>query len=54
MNLENLKELRLQKGLSQVEVAKHCGVSVNAYIHWEKGVSKPTEENEAKLEKIFN
>lgn len=54
LDLEKLKELRLQKGLSQVKVAKACGVSINAYIKWEQGVGKPIPENYAKLEEILS
>jgi transcriptional regulator with XRE-family HTH domain len=48
-DMENIKELRLKKGLSQVAVAKACGVSLCGYLLWERGVGKPTAENLAKL-----
>ena len=36
----NLKELRMQKGLSQVKAARFCDVSLNTWIHWEKHVTR--------------
>lgn len=54
LNLENLKELRMKKGYSQAKIAKECGVSLNAYIKWEQGVSKPIEENYTKLEELLS
>lgn len=54
MDLDKLKEIRKQKGLSQMEVARQCQVSLNAYIRWENRCSNPTEENKAKLEKILS
>ena len=54
LDLENLKETRIKKGLTQMKVAKEVGVSLNSYIRWENGVANPTEENLEKLEKIFN
>lgn len=54
LELENLKELRKAKGLSQMKVAREVGVNINTYIRWENCCSNPTEENLAKLEKIFN
>ncbi len=53
MNLENLKEIRLKKGLTQIEVAKQVKVSVNSYRAWEQGVSKPSEENLIKLKEVL-
>lgn len=49
----NLLELRKQKGLSQVQVAREVGVSINAYINWERGVMNPNIENKQKLEELF-
>ena len=51
--MENLKEKRERKGLSQTAVALAVGVSRNAYCQWEYGVSKPNEENLKKLEELL-
>ena len=44
-----LKELRLQHGFSQEELAEQIGIKQNSYSDWEHGKSKPNYE---KLEKI--
>ena len=49
----NIKELRKELGLTQVEVAKQVGVSLSAYLLWERGVSNPTPENLEKLKKVL-
>lgn len=49
----NLKEARKKQGLTQVEVAIACGVGMNTYILWERGVSKPKAENLKKLQKVL-
>lgn len=48
-----IKEARLRLKLTQVEVASRVGVSMNAYILWEKNVSIPNPENMAKLKKVL-
>ncbi|MDI1473749.1 helix-turn-helix domain-containing protein [Streptococcus taonis] len=44
-----LKELRLQHGFSQEELAEQIGIKRNTYSDWENGKCKPNYE---KLEKI--
>ena len=44
-----LKELRLQRGFSQEELAEQIGIKQNSYSDWENGKCKPNYE---KLEKI--
>ena len=44
-----LKELRLQHGFSQEELAEKIGIKRNSYSDWENGKCKPNYE---KLEKI--
>ena len=44
-----LKELRLQHGFSQEELAEQIGIKQNSYSDWETGKCKPNYE---KLEKI--
>ena len=49
---EKLKQKREELGLEQQELAERIGVSKQAYFKWEKGLSKPTKANIAKLEKV--
>jgi len=51
--MENLKELRLDRGMTQVDVAKAVGVSLSAYVLWERGVMNPTQENLEKLKDVL-
>lgn len=51
--MENLKEMRENKGLSQIEVAKLIGVSANTYRNWEYGANYPSEENMKKLKEVL-
>lgn len=41
----NLKDIRLDRGMTQVGVAKKVGVSLSAYRLWEQGVGRPTTDN---------
>lgn len=50
---DKLKQKREELGLEQQEVAELIGVSKQAYFKWEKGFSKPTKANIAKLEKVL-
>ena len=38
---EKIKELRLEKGLSQVALGKLIGVSQKAVDYWERNVNEP-------------
>ena len=38
---ESIKELRLERGLSQAALAKSIGVSEKAIDYWERGVNEP-------------
>ncbi len=49
-NEVNLKEFRIEHGMSQVEFASRIGVHINTYIGWERGVSNPNEEMQEKLD----
>lgn len=53
MDLNQLRQLRLKANLTQAEIAKEIGVSVNAYRNWEQLTSEPNEENLEKLIKIL-
>ena len=52
--MENLKELRKAKGMTQTDVAKKIGVSLAGYRLWELGVGKPNRENYEKLKELFD
>ena len=39
---ERIKELRIQKGMSQMELAKATGISQSAIAKWELGKTEPT------------
>ena len=49
-----LKELRLEKGLTQIEVAKIVNMSKMAISHWEKGNSEPSIEQLKLLARFFD
>lgn len=36
-----IKELRLEKGLTQAQLAREIGVSQKAIDYWERGVNEP-------------
>jgi transcriptional regulator with XRE-family HTH domain len=52
--LNNLRERRIKKNLSQIEIAKLIGVTANAYRNWEYGANEPSEENMAKLKEVLD
>ena len=46
MNYElHLKEIRLQRGMTQRELAEAVNVTVGAVSQWESGTAKPTTTN---------
>jgi len=49
----NIKKLREEKGMTQVEVARKAGVSINTYRNWEYQVAEPNEENKKKLMEVL-
>ena len=48
--MDKLKELRKEKGLTQMDLAVKVGVSLTTIRMWEGGVSEPKPENKDKLE----
>ena len=38
---EKIKELRIEKGISQAELAKYIGVSQKAIDFWERSINEP-------------
>jgi transcriptional regulator with XRE-family HTH domain len=51
---DNLKELRLEHSLGQVELAKAIGVSKGVISLWENGLREPNMYSLILLAKFFN
>lgn len=51
---EKIKELRLEKGLSQLKLGKAIGVSQKAVDYWERNVNEPKASYIISLVKIFD
>ncbi len=51
---ENLKDLRLEKGIGQVELANMIGVSKGIISLWENGKREPTLSSLIALAKVFD
>ena len=51
---ERLKELRIEKGLTQKDLAKQIGVSDVAISRWESELRIPNIENLVVLAQFFN
>lgn len=51
---ERIKELRNEKGLGQVELAKEVGVSKSVISMWENGLREPSMNSLIKLSVFFN
>ena len=49
-----LKELRKERGLNQIQLAKFIGVSVQAYQKYEYGTAEPTFDSVCKLADFYN
>ena len=50
---EKIKELRLESGLSQLNLAKIIGVSQKAIDYWERNVNEPKASYIISLVKYF-
>ena len=51
---ERLKQLRLEKGVKQEEVARIIGITKSAYSNYEQGIREPSFEILIKLCKYFD
>ena len=51
---EKIKELRNEKGLSQMQLGKVVGVSQKAIDYWERDVNEPKASYIIALVKTFN
>ena len=49
-----LKELRLEKNVSQIEIARLLNMSKMAISHWEKGNSEPSIDQLKTLAHFFD
>lgn len=50
---EKIKELRIEKGLSQMQLSKLIGVSQKAVDYWERNVNEPKASYIIALVRIF-
>ena len=51
---EKIKELRIEKNLSQMQLAKLIGVSQKAIDYWERNVNEPKVSYVILLVRTFN
>jgi transcriptional regulator with XRE-family HTH domain len=51
---EILKQIRLQKGLTQIELGKRAGLSTRMIVHYEKHIKRPPANKLAALAKALN
>ena len=51
---ERLKELRLEKGLTQKQLANEIGTTQSAIVYWESNKQEPTISTLKKLCRFFN
>ena len=50
----NIKERRKELGLTQMDLAILCGVSLVTIQLWERGAAKPKSENLEKLTEVLS
>ena len=51
---ENLKTLRIERGIGQIELAKALGVSKGIISLWENGLREPSMSSLIALSKFFD
>lgn len=51
---EKIRELRVERGLSQAQLAKKIGVSQKAVDYWERGVNEPKASYIIALVRFFD
>lgn len=49
----DIKQLRKEKGFSQMELAARVGVSLTTIRNWEYGASTPNDHNMKKLKEVL-
>ena len=52
-SMENLKELRKQRGITQRDLAQYLGVSISTFSGWETGVYEPDHAHLCKIADYF-
>lgn len=50
---DNIKQLRIKKGLTQEQAAEKCGVSLGTYYQWESGRRNIRPGNLMKLAEVL-
>lgn len=50
---QGLKELRMEDGMTQKQVAEYIGVSTDTVKRWETGETFPTAKDIVKLEQLY-
>ena len=51
---EKLKELRIEQGLTQKQLAEQIGSAQSAIYYWESNKQEPTKKKKKKLCQYFN
>ena len=51
--MNNLRQARKAKGLTQAEVAQKIGLTQNGYSYWENGKAKIDKDQLLKLAELF-
>ena len=51
--MPTLKRLREEAALSQIELARVCGVSNHTIWRWEQALGRPSPEHRRKLAELF-
>lgn len=54
ININLIKKLRVNKEMTQVELAKLCGVSQGTVVGWEKGTTFPKAEKIPTVARVLN
>ena len=52
--MQELKELRKKKGMTQMDAAFFCHVSLSTWQLWERGINHPNGENANRLKELEN
>lgn len=52
--MNRLKELRKNKNITQLELAKHLNIAESTYCCYEKGINEPNIETLIKLANYYN
>ena len=51
---DNIRDIRVEKGLSQQQVAEHIGTSLTQVRRWEGGQTAPSIDNAVLLARFYN